>query len=564
MPKHHKISCATSRSGIRYLSRRNSRAGRTPLVRMGALALAVGLAVPPLAVNASSHREAPFITKFPQVDASDFYLFNSYEPGREGYVTMLANYIPVQAAYGGPNYFPLDSNAVYEIHVDNDGDVVEDLSFQFRFEDRLTQSGAPLSFNVDGVTVTSVLKNAGPISAGSEPGLSHAESYTLDVVTGGRRSGSASAVTNQMSGSGEFRKPFDYAGTKTFGEVGYGAYADSFIYDVNVPGCSMPGRVFVGQRYEAFKISLGEVFDLVNLVPIEGDSAPGAGDGGGFPGGVTQDPGRNTLRENNVTTIALEVHSSCLTGDGDVIGAWTTASLPQASILNPDATFDRPEVVGGPLTQVSRLSNPLVNELVIGYDRKDAFNSSEPANDGQFLDFVTNPVLPVILDSLFRDAVNTTLGASIDNLAPSNYPRQDLVTAFLTGFPGVNQFAEVTPGEMLRLNTAIPATPRTQQQSLGLAAGDLAGFPNGRRPGDDVVDIALRVVMGALCHELPLGENGDPVNLGICSPEDAPVGNVPFTDGAPLSAADLNNRFPYLLTPYAGAPIGVALPTPEA
>ncbi|EAQ98385.2 DUF4331 domain-containing protein [Congregibacter litoralis] len=535
---------------------------KTP--QLSVLALALGMALHPMAADASSHREAPFIAKFPQVDASDFYLFNSYEPNRDGYVTLLANYIPVQAAYGGPNYFPLDSNAVYEIHIDNDGDVVEDISFQFRFSDALTQSGEPLSFDVNGVTVTSVLKNAGAISAGSEPGLSHAESYTLDVVTGGRRSGNATAVTNQLDGTANFRKPFDNAGNKTFGESGYGSYADSFIYDINVPGCSMPGRVFAGQRYEAFKISLGEVFDLVNLVPIEGDSTPGAGDSGGFPGGVTQDPDRNTLAENNVTTLALEVHSSCLTGSGDVIGAWTTASLPQASILNPDATFERPEVVGGPLVQVSRLSNPLVNELVIGYDRKDAFNSSEPANDGQFLDFVTNPVLPLILDSLFRDAVNTTLGASIENLAPSNFPRQDLVTAFLTGFSGVNQFADAVPGEMLRLNTAIPATPKMQQQPLGLAAGDLAGFPNGRRPGDDVVDIALRVVMGALCHDLPLGEGGDPVNLGICAPEDAPVGNVPFTDGAPLSAADLNNRFPYLLTPYAGSPVDAALPTPEA
>lgn len=492
-------------------------------------------------------------------------MFRSYEPGREAYVTFLANYVPVQAAYGGPNYFPLDSNAVYEIHVDNDGDVVEDLTFQFRFRDTLADGGEALKFNVDGVEVSSVLKNAGGISAGSEAGLSHIESYTLDVVTGDRRSGRADPVTNLIDGTTEFRKPFDYAGTKTFGGPGgYADYAESFIYDVSVPACADSGRVFVGQRCEAFKISLGEVFDLVNLVPVEGDSSPGAGDGGGFPGGVTQDPARNALARNNVTTLALEIPVSCLTNGSDVIGAWTTASLPQAAILNPQATFEQPEAVGGALTQVSRLSNPLVNELVIGYDMKDRFNSSEPSNDTQFLDFVTNPVLPVILDSLFRDAVNTTLGADIENLAPSNYPRTDLVTAFLTGFDGVNAFAGGTPGEMLRLNTAIATTPRLSQQPLGVAAGDLAGFPNGRRPGDDVVDIALRVVMGALCHDLPLGADGGPVNLGLCSPADAPVGNVPFTDGAPLTARDLNNRFPYLLTPYAGSPIDAPLPEPEA
>ncbi len=513
---------------------------------------------------ASSHREAPFITKYPQVDAADFYLFNSYEPGREDYVTLIANYLPVQAAYGGPNYFPLDSNGVYEILIDNDGDVVEDITFQFRFTDTLGDAGSSITVDVDGVAVSSVLRNIGVQSAGSEAGLNHLESYTLTMVTGDRRSGDAAPVTDAESGSSSFRKPFDYAGTKSFGGPGqYSEYARSFIHSIDIPGCNMPGRVFVGQRHEAFKISLGEVFDLVNFVPIEGDSSPGAGDGGGFPGGVSQSEERNILARNNITSLALEVHRDCLAGEEDVIGAWTAASLPQASILNPSPSFDRPEVGGGPLTQLSRLSAPLVNELVIGYDRKDAFNASHPDGDTQFLTFVTNPVLPVILNSLFLDAVNTTLGTTLTDLAPGNFPRNDLVTAFLTGFAGVNQFANPTPGEMLRLNTAIAATPRAQQHPLGLAAGDLAGFPNGRRPGDDVVDIALRVVMGALCHDLPLGENGAPVNLGLCAPEDAPVGNVAFTDGAPLAAADLNNSFPYLLTPYPGSPIGAPLPQAE-
>ena len=149
-----------------------------------------------------------------------------------------------------------------------------------------------------------------------------------------------------------------------------------------------------------------------------------------------------------------------------------------------------------------------------------------------------------------------------DNIAPTNFPRNDLVTAFLTGFPGLNQPANVVPGEMLRLNTAIAPTPRDSQHALGVAAGDLAGFPNGRRPGDDSVDIALRVAMGALCHDVPLGENGAGINLGLCAPEDAVVGNQPFTDGAPLDARDLNNSFPYLLTPYPGSPVGAPLPQP--
>lgn len=519
---------------------------------------------------ASSHREAPFVTKYPQADGTDFYFFKSYEPGREGFVTMIANYLPVQAAYGGPNYFPLDSQALYEIHIDNNGDSTEDLTFQFRFEDSFPNGGS-LQLNVGGEDIPSVLRNIGVLSADDQSGLNHLETYTLSVVSGDRRRGSKSAATNIATGSNSFAKPFDYAGTKTFGGPGnYTTYANSFIHDVNIPGCGIPGRVFVGQRNEAFKISLGEVFDLVNFVPVEGDSAAGIGDGAGFPGGVTQDPERNILARNNVTSIALEIHQDCLTaGEEPVVGAWTTASLRQINILNPRPTFLKPEVSGGRWVQMSRLSAPLVNELFIGFDTKDRFNASEPKRDGQFLKFVTNPGLPLILDLLFRDAVNATLSSldpefePIENIAPSNFPRDDLVTAFLTGFPGLNQPANVVAGEMLRLNTDIAPTPRAEQHPLGVAAGDVAGFPNGRRPGDDSVDIALRVAMGALCHDVPLGDNGAPINLGLCSPIDAPVGNVAFTDGAPLSAVELDNSFPYLLTPYPGSPVGAPLPQPQ-
>ena len=165
--------------------------------------------------------------------------------------------------------------------------------------------------------------------------------------------------------------------------------------------------------------------------------------------------------------------------------------------------------------------------------------------------FVTNPTLPAIIDLLFRDAVNGALGTSIANLAPSNLPRTDLVAAFLTGINGLNQPANVVPSEMMRLNLAIAPTPIDQQSTLGVIGDDLAGFPNGRRPGDDSVDIALRVVMGALCHPVPIA--GTPTDLGLCSPEDAPIGTVPLTDGAPISAAELQNVFPYLNNPIPGA-----------
>ena len=486
------------------------------------------------------------------MDSTDFYLFNSYEPGRDGYVTVLANYIPLQQPYGGPNYFAMDPSALYEIHVDNDGDARENLTFQFRFTNMLADNNRGFKLNVGGPNVAIPLKNKGGVAAGDNSNLNFRESYQMWLVRGDRRSGNAAPVTN-ASGGTVFGKPFDFIGTKTFGSVaGYQAYANSFIQTINVPGCNVPGKVFVGQRKEGFAVNLGPVFDLVNFVPVEGDSTPGAGDGGGFPGGITQKRSNNQVDDANVTTIALELHKSCLTGSGNgVIGGWTSASLRQARLLNPLPTFSRPDVDGGPWVQVSRLGMPLVNELVIGLPDKDRFSASEPKFDAQFATYVKNPTLPALLDALFRAPVNQVLGTNLTNIAPSDLPRNDLVTTFLTGFQGVNQLAKVTPSEMTRLNTGIAATPAAGQSNFGVAGGDLAGFPNGRRPGDDTVDIALRVVMGRLCYPLTIG--GKPMDLKLCDPTKAPLGMVPFTDGAPVSAADFDTTFPYLTTPLPGA-----------
>jgi hypothetical protein len=509
-----------------------------------AAAFAVAAALVPLMSAASSHREAPNITRMPVVDSTDFYLFNSYENGRSGFVTLIADYVPLQDAYGGPNYFALDSSALYEIHVDNDGDAREDLTFQFRFTNRLANNNAGIKLGIGGSQVAVPLKNVAPIGVGDTAGLNFNESYTLTLVRGDRRRGQASAVRNMATNATTFGKPYDFVGTKTFGSIaGYEAYANQFKYDISVPGCNTPGRVFVGQRNEPFAVNLGRVFDLVNLVPVDGSV---------FPGGIMQDPANDIIADKNITTLALELPASCLKGSGNgIIGAWTSASLRQARILNPRPTFAKPEVSGGAWTQVSRLSNPLVNEVVVGLPDKDRFNASEPKDDGQFATYVTNPTLPALLDVLFRDAVNATLGTNIPNLAPSNLPRNDLVTAFLTGFPGLNQQSKVTASEMQRLNMIVPATPAAQQSTFGVAGGDLAGFPNGRRPGDDVVDIALRVVMGRLCHPVPI--NGTPTDLGLCAPANAPVGTAPFTDGAPVTAGDFDVQFPYLRTPIPGA-----------
>ncbi len=507
--------------------------------------------------EASSHREAPNISRFPTLDSTDFYIFNSYEQGRGDYVTLIANYIPLQDAYGGPNYFAMDPDATYSIHIDNDGDAIEDITFAFNFESMLPNDnqGVQLTVGPEGNqrTVSVPLKNVGGISAGNDAAVNFSESYSMTMISGPQRTGATTTLNNTTTNSSSFSKPLDYVGNKTFGSMTeYQAYADQFVYQVAIPNCEGMARVFVGQRKDPFVVNLGKTFDLVNYVPVEGDSSPGAGDGEGFPGGITQSADNDDLADKNVTSIAVEVPKACIVGDGNqVIGSWTTASLPQARVLNPNAKFANNAVNGGALTQVSRLGNPLVNELVIGIKDKDTFSTSHPKNDGQFLDYVSHPSLPELLTILFKDAVNTTLGANLETLAPTNFPRTDLITAFLTGFAGVNQQATVTPSEMLRLNTAIAATAQSDQSAFGVAGNDLAGFPNGRRPGDDVVDIALRVVMGRLCHPIPVA--GTDTDLELCSPEDANVGTVPFTDGAPVNALMMDATFPYLATPLAGS-----------
>ncbi len=513
---------------------------------------ACALCVVPIApALASSHREAPNITKYPKVDNTDLYMFRSYEPGRESTVTIIANFYPDQSPGSGPNYFTMDPNAVYEIHIDNDGDAVEDLTYSFRFTNAL-KDGTGIALDIGGKNVTIPLRAIGPITAADDPDLNERETYTLTQITGNRRSGTRGNITATSGGGTSFVKPIDNIGNKTLPE--YATYANSFIYNVSIPNCSGGGRVFVGQRAEAFAINLGPTFDLVNYIPIEGASAPFANNTGGFPGGITQSRNNDDLvGKRNVTSIAMEIPIACLIGSGNrVIGAWSTASLPQAKILDPSPTYDRPSYHGGAYVQVSRLGMPLVNELVIGLNRKDLFNAAKPTQDGALADFVTNPTFPAILDALFRAPVNATLRTNIANLAPNNFPRNDLVATFLTGIKTLNQQSKVTASEMLRLNTDIAPTGRAAQKNLGVVADDLAGFPNGRRPGDDVTDIVLRVAMGRLCHPVPI--DGTQTDLGLCTPANAPVGTVAFTDGAPISARDLQGVFPYLNTPIPGSP----------
>lgn len=496
--------------------------------------LAIGVALCALTLQsatsfASSHREAPFITEIPKVDGTDFYMFRSYESGRENYVTLIANYLPLQDAYGGPNYFDLDADAIYEIHIDNNADGVEDLTFQFQMQDNFQDIQLPIGNEM----VSVPLKNIGDAA---DPGkVQFSQSYTLKMIQGDRRTGSATTLMNVTKGMETFDKPLDNIGEKSFPN-GYANYASNFVDEVALPNCSVNGRVFVGQRKEAFAVNLGEIFDLVNTNPLGDPTAEGPGD----------------LADKNVTSFALELPKACITGSAvtsegqAIIGGWTTASVRQARIINPEPSLVTSEmsgqkgatVEGGAFTQVSRLGMPLVNEVVIGLKDKDKFNASEPKDDGQFLTYVTNPTLPALLEILFGGA-----GAQAPEI---NEPegRQDLVAAFLTGLTVrgeegqvvvSNEAVGVTASEMLRLNTETPVTPLSDQDALGVLGGDIAGFPNGRRPYDDTVDVALRVVMGALIPG-------------------APNQNVPFTDGVRLDRNELPNQFPYLATPIAGSP----------
>ncbi len=522
------------------------------VLRLASLATAVSvLAVTP--AFASSHREAPFIAQHPAVDGTDFYMFRSYESGRSGFVTFVANYIPLQDPYGGPNYFKFDPSALYEIKIDNTGAGVPDLTFQFKF----TNTVKGLTVPVNGVDVAIPLTALGQIgasgSAGDNASNNVVETYTVGLVRGaGTRFDRVDAVTNATTGAAVFLKPDDYIGTLTL--PNYAAYANDHIFPINVPGCATQGRVFVGQRAESFSVNLGQVFDLSlhtgtitqpttaetalvdqnTVAPFVPASASGSE--------TNSTLGQNVIRNKNISTIALELPIACVTsGSEPVIGAWTTSSLPRATIERtmPDAVM-RSALLEGEYVQVSRLGMPLVNEVVIGLPDKDKFNSSTPSGDTQFLTYVTNPSVPTVLQALYgtQGAV-----AQLGLVAPTLFPRADLVATFLTGIQGVNQPAHVTPGEMLRLNTSTPVTPIAQQVSLGVIGGDNAGFPNGRRPGDNIVDVTLRVAMGRL------------ITLGLFgTPSQAPSGGLDFTDGSAgsISAAMFQSSFPYLNTPFPG------------
>ena len=454
--------------------------------------------------SASSHREAPNVTGSPKVDGTDLYMFRSYEQGRSGYVTVIADYDPAQEPGSGPNYYELDPDALYEIHFDTDGSGKPGLSFAFKFSNLNRDVG----FGINGSAPQSLpLVNDGPISDVADPHLNVLEVYNLSVYRGGfANRATAGTITNKANGQAYFVKPVDYIGAKSLPD--YETYARKHIYNIAIPGCA-DGRVFVGQRKDPFAVNLGEIFDLANVRVLG-----------------PMDQGKDALKNSNVTSFVLEVPIACLGGVKGVVGAWTTSSMKRSRV--GDRPFLNAEEKAGSSPddwiQVSRLANPLVNELVIGLKDKDTFNSSYPADDAQFLHYVTTPTFPALVALLFK---------SSGVVAPPT-PRNDLVEVFLTGIPKVT--ANGATAEEMRLNTTIPPTPRGSQSNLGVIGGDNAGYPNGRRPGDDAVDITLRVAMGKLLD-----------------PKVAPSGQLPLVDGAYVDSTHFDEVFPYVRTPIANS-----------
>lgn len=459
---------------------------------------------------ASSHREAPLIVADPLADNTDTYAFRSTEPGRSGFVTLIGNWIPFQEPSGGPHFYKFDDTVLYEIYVDNTGDGVQDITYRFRFKTRFKNGDSILGMAAPNQALAGTGGIEPLITSLDDPDYNEPQTYTVtrvDRTTGPKGVVLASGLLTPPNNIGERTTP-NYES----------ALAQPAIYPL-----PNGGKVFAGQRDEGFYIDVGAVFDTLKFKSIAAT------------GGIDSTAGFN------VGTIAIEVPIQELTRDGGVpstptasnavIGVWSASSRQKISVLRTEAfgNDDPDPLTVGPYQQVSRLGSPLVNELVVPLKLKDRFNASSPANDSQFAQFVTNPQLAQLLSAVFGITVPAA-------------PRSDLVAIFATGIP-VNAItgpnfttflSDGRPHEMLRLNVAIP--PSVSPSRLGLLAGDVAGFPNGRRVFDDVVDISLRAVAG-----------GTPF-----TPATNVAPNNTLGDGVANNDVPFLTRFPYLGTPQSG------------
>ena len=438
---------------------------------------------------ASSHREAPMISGDPKVDATDLYAFVS--PDKTDTVTLIANYIPFEEPAGGPNFDSFDDKALYEINVDNNGDAKPDIIYQFRFK---TTVGNPNTF----------LYNVGAIESLTDPDWNVRQTYTLTKVENGE---------STVLGTDLLSPPVNIWPKST---PNYAALQASTIN-------TLPNgiKVFAGQSADPFFVDLGATFDLLSIRKLPGNA------GGGI----------NTTKGFNVHSLALQIPIAQLTKNkvvptdatnGDsVIGVWTTASRMSTRVLNTNGTQDNT----GPWVQVSRLGAPLVNEVVVPLGAKDLFNGSKPENDAQFANGVTDPEVGKLLLALYNIQVPPQWAFG------SASARDDLVAIFLTGIPQLTQPMNVVPSEELRLNVAI--APTASPNRLGVLGGDAAGYPNGRRLTDDVIDISLQAVAGAAYPLFHTGFVADATWLKL-------------GDGVDATDSVLRTTFPYMGLPNRG------------
>lgn len=491
-----------------------------------ALLLLQGLPLP--TAHAASHREAPLIANDPAADITDFYMFKSWEDSSK--VVFIMNVIPGQEPSSGPNYFNFGDDVAYRINVDTNADgKSEDVVYEIRFTTEIRGVTAALELPVANAAVPPITALDG---TGSE-GLGVRQSYAVTEIRNG------SSRTNLGTGT-LFAVPSNM-GIRTMPD--YEALAAKGIY-----GLSNGGRVFAGQRDETFYIDLGAVFDTINLrapAPLLGATEDGD-DTKNF-GGIDHFSGFN------VNSIAIEVPISSLTNNpNSVLGAYASTSrnrqtLRRGAPLKPEPG-DRGDLIRGvgKMVQVQRLANPLVNEVIIGTTQKDLWNATEPEDEADFLGFYRNPRLTTVLNLLFA----------------TSFPdsgRDDLTNVLLK-YPNQTQdgtCSKANPcSELLRLNLAVTPTLPASQKRLTVLAGDTAGWPNGRRPNDDVTDVALRVVAGLLVLSPGSVPNlGDGVNFNIGAPgagtSDGPgygsVGNA-----LDVTANGIAAEFPFLPTPHDG------------
>jgi Domain of unknown function (DUF4331) len=403
----------------------------------------------------SSHREAPEISKDPVADSTDTYAFVS--PDAPDTVTLITNYVPLEGPAGGPNFYEFGDDVLYEINIDNDGDGISDIAYRFRFQ---TEVHNPNTF----------LYNTGPIAALDSPSWNRRQFYTVSRVVRGGETVLGEHLASPPCNIGPRSTP------------DYPVLARAAVHRI-----TGGGLVFAGQRREGFYVDLGSIFDLAALRPLQTfhmiRMAPALG--------------VDATVDLNVHTIAIQVPKKELTRDGStpsnpadprsVIGVWAAAYRRKARVRDHDH-----DTQSGPWVQVSRLGNPLFNEVIVPMTKKDLWNSVPPSSDGDFAQYVQHPELAALLPVLYPGV--------FPNLAAYRKPRADLVAILLTGIPngivpGFQNFTGSTLADLLRLNLAI--APSARPNLLGVLGGDLAGFPNGRRVFDDTVAVEVRAVAGA-------------------------------------------------------------------